>query len=75
MRVNRNTKKDINATAKAQIKDGAVVEINYRLPYVSITLGNGDEFFFQEGEAADLLDEVPDNVTDKNYLLWLAARW
>ena len=69
-----NIKRDIEKTAKAARRAGDKVEINYGLPYVSVKVGH-DEYFFQEHEASDLLDEVPDNVNDEDYILWVAQGW
>ncbi len=47
----------IEQSATAELAAGASIEINNSLPYVAITMSNGDEYFFQEHEASELLDE------------------
>lgn len=68
--------KQIEATATLALNEGWSVEIELGLPMVSIINPDGEtEWFFQEHEAQDLLDEVPDNVNEEDYLLWSSAGW
>lgn len=67
--------RDYIKKADAERKSGGSVEINYRLPYVAVTLSDGSEYFFQGEEASDLLDEVPDNISAEDYILFLAQGW
>ena len=64
----------IESTAKHCRSIGMTVEINYGLPWVAVDLGpcdchmdNRHVYFFQEEEASDLLDEVPDWINDEDY--------
>ena len=66
---------DYERQAQAARDAGAHVEIDYRLPTVAITLGHGEDYFFQGEEASDLLNEVPDNIDDEDYLLAIALGW
>lgn len=54
---NEQMKQQIERCAQAERDAGATIEINTGLPYVAITMSNGDEYFFQEHEADELLDE------------------
>jgi hypothetical protein len=67
--------KDYERRAEAERKHGGSVEINHRLPYVAVKMSNGDEYFFQEWEAEDLLDQVPDNISPEDYILAMAQGW
>lgn len=64
----------IRQTAEAAIKNGQEVHINRSLPYVAVTT-KLEEFFFQGQEAAELLDSVPDNVNEEDFILFLAQGW
>ncbi len=67
--------RDYEKRANAERNAGSTVEINHRLPYVAVTLSGGDEYFFQGEEASDLLDEVPDNINEEDYILAVAQGW
>jgi mRNA-degrading endonuclease RelE of RelBE toxin-antitoxin system len=69
-RVSSSIARDIEQTAESERENGATVEINYGLPYVAVENANGSEYFMQEHEASDFLDEVPDNVNAEDYALW-----
>lgn len=70
-----NMVKDYEKRAKAERRGGGSVEIDYKLPTVAVTLSDGSEYFFQEQEASDLLDEVPNNVSAEDYILATAQGW
>ena len=55
--------------------EGQCVVINDSLPSVEVHRGPDDNYFFQGQEASDLLDECPDYVSRKDYLLWIAQGW
>lgn len=67
--------KDYEMRANAERAAGGSVEIDYRLPSVAVELSDGSEFFFQEHEASDLLDEVPENINEEDYILAVAQGW
>jgi hypothetical protein len=69
-RVTSSMARDIEQTAESERERGAVVEVNYRLPYVAVKNSNGSEWFMQDEEASNFLDEVPDNVDEEDYALW-----
>lgn len=50
-------RQQIEQSAEAELEAGASIEINNGLPYVALTMSNGDEYFFQGEEAHDLLSE------------------
>lgn len=68
-------KASLEKSARIEKSRGGSVEINYKLPTVSVTLGNGDNFFFQGDEASDLLEEIPENMSEEDYLLGTAIGW
>jgi hypothetical protein len=74
-RVSAQLAKQIKNIADAERKAGGKVEINSKLPYVSVNNSNGDEYFFQDYSAENLLDEVPDNVNPEDYILFVSTRW
>lgn len=60
------------------INNGGTIEINRGIPYVAINFGEKDgsiEFFFQGEEAQSLIDEVPDYINEKVYLVHRAIDW
>ncbi len=61
--------------ADAEKKAGGTIEINTRLPSVAITLSDGSEYFFQEWEADELLNDIPANIQPEDYLLAVAQNW
>lgn len=67
--------REYERTAKAEYRAGGTVEIDYRLPYVSVTTSTGEEYFFQGDEAQDLLDEVPDNMSPEDYVMAMSTSW
>lgn len=74
-KVSAKVKKQINDTAKLRKAHGAKVEINHSMPYISIVQVNGEEWFFQESAAEELLNEIPGNVSPENYLMWVSTGW
>ena len=74
-KVNKTIKKHMEQCSEASRKSGGVIEINQRLPYVSILCADGTEYFFQGYDAERLLNEVPDNVSPEDYLFWASSGW
>jgi hypothetical protein len=66
---------DFEARYKAEVSAGGSVEIDHGLPFVAVTLSNGDEYVFQGDEAANLLGEVPDFMNEKVFILASAQNW
>ena len=66
---------DYERRAAAERAEGGSCRINYGLPTVAVTLADGSTYFFQEHEASNLLDEVPDNISSEDYILALAQGW
>lgn len=61
--------------ANAERLENGFVEIDYNLPTVFIRMSDESEYFFQEQEASELLDSIPDNIYDDDYLLAIAQNW
>lgn len=75
-----NMAKIIHASIQASKDAGCTVEINQNLPSVFIDLGEGNEYFFQEHEASELLiqaDFVANTygIWASDALLWLSQGW
>lgn len=66
---------DYEARAKAERDAGGFIEINSHIPYVSVQMSDGSEYFFQDQEASELLDEVPDNISEEDYVFAIAQGW
>lgn len=67
--------KDYESRAKAELDAGATIEIRRNPCYVALTMSDGSEYFFQDDEADDLLNEVPDNINEEDYILAVAQGW
>ena len=61
--------------AKAERDAGGSIEIGAGQMYVAVTLSDGAEYFFQDHEASELLDEVPDNINAEDFILASAQSW
>ena len=61
--------------AEYERRDGGSIEINRVLPYVAVEMSDGSEYFFQGEEADDLLDTVPNNINEEDFLLAIAQNW
>lgn len=68
-------RRDIERTADFVRRAGGHVEINYGLPCVSVDCPDGSAYFFQEHEAETLLDRVPPNVFEDDFILWSSQNW
>jgi len=75
MQIPENMVKDYEYRASCEVDAGGSIEIDTGLPTVAITMSNGDEYFFQEHEASELLDSVPDNINAEDFLLAIAQGW
>lgn len=61
----------IQSTANAARAEGQFVSIEYSLPYININ----NNYSFQEWAATKLLDDVPEEVTAEDWLLWHVQSW
>ena len=75
MRISESLMKNIVETEKAFYESGGIIEISHVLPTIHIIFSDGEEYFFQESEAENLLDEVPEELTEKEYLIWVSQGW
>lgn len=66
---------DYERRAQAERDAGGRIDIDHGLPTVAVTMSDGSEYFFQEHEASELLDEVPENIAEEDYILALAQGW
>lgn len=67
---------DYQRTAASAKKRGGYVEINHRYGTVAVQRGDGsEEYFFQGDEADDLLNEVPSNISEEDYILAVSQGW
>lgn len=66
----------IEGTAEVCREEGWDVEIDHGLPTVAIKNQDGEtEWFFQGHEAQELLDNVPEDVSEEDYILWSSQGW
>lgn len=77
---NKKIRQQIIRTAIAAQAENQYVDINPILPTVLIHRDENDEYFFQEQEASNLLDEAQTacnkfSVTLKEWLLYAAQGW
>ena len=61
--------------ARNEREVGAEIEIDTGLPYISIKMSDDSEYAFQEHEAENLLNDVPDWINAEDYLLAIAQNW
>ena len=67
---------EIQKTADVNYGFGWRIEINSKIPTVAIKNPDGEtEWFFQEHEADDLLESIPEDVNEEDYLLWAMQGW
>ncbi len=66
---------DLQMRYDAEIAAGGKIEIDSMLPTVDIRMSNGDEYSFQEHEASELLDSVPDYLNEEVFILCCAQNW
>lgn len=85
---NKEMQQHINAVAKSVRKDfkyimpkeEKLIDINWGLPYVSINLPTGEEYFFQDEAASEILEQATNtgnkfSVSIENALIWMAQSW
>jgi len=65
----------IKETVKAFYVAGGTIEINNGLPYVAIKQPNEEKYFFQGEEAENLLNEVPEDINEEEYIIWVSQGW
>ena len=61
---NEQMRQQIEQSASAELAAGAQIDIDRRYGWVSLTLSDGSEYFFQDSEGYDLIDEH-DKSADK----------
>ena len=77
---NEEMRQQIEQSATAELNAGAQIDIDRRYGWVSLTMSNGDEYFFQDSEGYDLIDEHDRsadkfNVTCEQSILHSAQGW
>jgi len=75
MMTEEQLERDYIDRACAAIRAGASCSIDYGLPWVSVTQPGGTEYFFQESEASDLLESVPDWIDEHTYIIAVSQGW
>ena len=66
---------DYEKRARAEKGAGGEIRINYDVPYIKITMSDGSRHEFQDEDAQELLDEVPDEIDAESYILAIAQDW
>lgn len=69
--VRSNVRRDMINTGKFQRENGGSVRINTVTPYINVKLAEGGEHFYQGDDAKKLLDNIPENVGDDDYIFWM----
>lgn len=76
MKLKKEQKQMVVKTANAMKKIGWSVSVDERAGSVAIdNERSGEGYFFQGDEAFDLLDSVPENVSNSEWFLYLATTW
>ena len=75
MKLNKRMLTDYEGRAAAEREAGTTIEINTGIPYVAIDYADGDSYYFQGDEASNLLDEVPENINQEDYILAISQGW
>lgn len=76
---NKQMLADIKKTANSARKAGKNIEINFRLPYVSINR-TYNVYFFQGDEASNLIEDAVNagnkfNCSPEDYILYISQGW
>ena len=67
--------KQYEERAQAERDAGGSISINHGLPYISITMSDFTEYFFQGEDAEELLDSTPEWINAEDYILAIAQNW
>jgi uncharacterized protein (DUF4213/DUF364 family) len=73
--------KSVKKSAKETLPENEkIIDINFGLPYIAISLPNGGEYFFQGEEASNLLEEATNtgnkfNVSIEDAIIWQSQSW
>lgn len=73
--IDQQLKDMIENIAEAERASGTRVVIDYGLPYVAIIRDGDTVYSFQEWEAQELLDKVPEGISYKDYILFSQTNW
>lgn len=68
-------KKQYRKLAASERAAGGSITIDRGLPYVAIRCSNGDEYYYQEWQADEVLATVPDWIDAETYLLAQSIDW
>jgi hypothetical protein len=72
---NEQYNRDLTLRHDAEVAAGGSIEISHSFPTVAIVMSDGTEYYFQDSEACELLETVPDYVNEEVYLLAMAQGW
>lgn len=59
----------------AEVSAGATIDINPHLPYIALKMSDNSEYYFQGDEAEELLDSVPENIQEEEFIVAIAQDW
>lgn len=65
----------ISVIAQAEREAGTAIDYDPGLPYVAIIRDGVTAYSFQEWQAQELLDIVPEDVSVEDYLLFYQSSW
>jgi hypothetical protein len=61
--------------AAAERDSGSMCSVNHYIPAIFVQMANGETWHFQEHEAQEILNAVPDNLSPEDYVLASAQNW
>ena len=73
--IDQQLKDMIENIAEAERAAGTRVDINYWIPHVAVIRDGDTVYSFQEWQAQELLDKVPEGISDKDYILFSQTDW
>lgn len=65
----------ISVIADAERHAGTLVKIDYTLPSIEISRDGESVYYFQEWQASELLDKVPDGFKAEDFILFSQSSW
>lgn len=73
--MNQQMKDIISVIAEAEREAGTRIDYDPGLPYVAIIRDGETAYSFQESQAQQLLDTIPEDVSVEDYLLFVQTEW
>lgn len=71
----RRIAEQVKQYAESERAAGGRVKIDRLHSTVAVHCSDGSEYFFQGEEAEQLLDTIPDNVTEDDWVMSMSINW